>query len=219
MTKNLVSKKPLNLPDKFWDNDTAEIRFDDFIKSYVELEKKFGKHERLLPNSPSDYSINISNKSLGLDEEVNQKLFAAGFSNEQAQLVYNLAEEKVLPVIAELASEFEADRQLEKLISHFGGEDRWNEVAGQISAWAKQNLKAEIYEALSSTYEGVLALYSMLNDKEPKISENKGSRFERLTEEKLKEMMKDPKYWRDNDKEYHKKIADGFKALYPNSNG
>jgi len=35
------------------------------------------------------------------------------------------------------------------------------------------------------------------------------------TEEQIKEMMKDPKYWRDQDQEYIKIIEDGFRKLYP----
>lgn len=35
-----------------------------------------------------------------------------------------------------------------------------------------------------------------------------------ITVEELREMMKDPKYWKDQDPEYVKKVENGFKKLY-----
>lgn len=35
-----------------------------------------------------------------------------------------------------------------------------------------------------------------------------------LLAEKLREMMRDPKYWRDQDQEYIRMIENGFKKLY-----
>ena len=35
-----------------------------------------------------------------------------------------------------------------------------------------------------------------------------------LTDEDLRNMMKDPKYWRDNDPEIVRKVEQGFKKLY-----
>ena len=37
---------------------------------------------------------------------------------------------------------------------------------------------------------------------------------ETLTDNDLRRMMQDPKYWRDNDPEYVRKIENGFKKLY-----
>lgn len=35
-----------------------------------------------------------------------------------------------------------------------------------------------------------------------------------FTDEELREVMKDPKYWRERDPEYVKKIEEGFRKLY-----
>lgn len=35
-----------------------------------------------------------------------------------------------------------------------------------------------------------------------------------ITPEELREMMKDPKYWRDQEPEYVRKVENGFKKLY-----
>ena len=55
------------------------------------------------------------------DPQINQRLFSAGFSPEQAQLVYDMAAEYLLPLISEMATELEAERELERLVERFGG--------------------------------------------------------------------------------------------------
>lgn len=42
----------------------------------------------------------------------------------------------------------------------------------------------------------------------------KEEKTEKLIDEKLREMMKDPKYWKEHDPEYVKMIEEGFKKLY-----
>lgn len=42
--------------------------------------------------------------------------------------------------------------------------------------------------------------------------ENKDTQH--ISDETLREMMKDPKYWRDQEPEYVKKVENGFKKLY-----
>ena len=120
-----------------------------------------------IPETPDAYSIAAPHELCCADAEVNQRLHAAHFTNDQAQLVYDLAAERLLPLIAEAAAQFEADRQRERLSAHFGGEDRFRQVAAQLSAWGRAKLPAPVYEALSSTAEGVLALEQMMRKDEP----------------------------------------------------
>ena len=166
------------------------------------------------PESFDKYQIKISNPVLELDDDILKRFFDCGFTNEQAQLVYDLATEKVLPLLEELTINFEAQKQIEKLNQHFGGEDKFNEVSRQISTWAKQNIPAEVFNALASTSEGVVALYKMMSSNEPILSKDKNI-SESVTEESLKGMMQDPKYWRDKDNQYIAKITKGFEKLYP----
>jgi hypothetical protein len=242
MSENLI-KKPLEnnnnekpqIPEKFFDKEKKIIKTDELLKSYFELEKMINKMIKIpseeaseeevlsfrsqlgVPEKPEDYPISIKNSLLASDNEVNAKLHKAGFTKEQAQLVYDLAEERVLPVIERLAADFEANKQIEKLVTHFGGEEKWNEISRQISVWAKKNISPDIYEALASTHEGVLTMYKMMLSKEPEIGTGKSEGFENLSLEKLREMMKDPKYWRDQETSYVEKIKNGFEKLYPQS--
>ena len=139
--------------------------------------------------------------------------YDCGFTNAQAQLVYDLANERVLPLLDELTVSFEAQKQLEKLYQEFGGEEKFEIISRQISTWAKANLKPEIYDALGSTAEGVKVLYSMMSSQEPILSKEFKSE-EVLSENKLRKMMEDPRYWRDHDKAHIEQISKGFETLY-----
>ncbi|MGB7949879.1 MAG: hypothetical protein WCH75_19520, partial [Candidatus Binatia bacterium] len=153
-----ISQRPGDVPDKFWDNESGQIRTDALVKSYLELERKLGSTARREPPpAPEDYAIDISNDFLSSDPEVNKRLHAAGFSEDQAQVVYDLAGEHLVPMISDLASVFEAEQQTERLVNHFGGHEKWGLTARQIDTWARSQLPSHVMEALSTTYEGVLA--------------------------------------------------------------
>jgi hypothetical protein len=168
------------VPEKFWDAERGELRVDALLKSYRELERRMSQRaarpapdadeeERRrwremmnIPDSPDGYEVQPKHDLCGPDSEINQRLHEAGFSCEQVQLVYDLAAERLLPLVAEAAQQFEADRQAEKLRAHFGGEERFRRVAAQLKAWGTANLPPGVLEALSTTEEGALALERMM---------------------------------------------------------
>lgn len=230
-------EKPAFLPDKFWDPDSRSVRLEALAKSYAALEKRMSgmiavpgddapdedraafarrmDHLRGVPEAPDGYEIAERHPLLRPDPELNALLHQAGFTPQQAQLVYDLAADRVLPVIEDLAAEFEADRQLVRLVDHFGGEDRWSEVSRQILAWGKANLPGDVLAAMATTYEGVMALHRMMTSGEPGLNGRDRGGEAPLDEGRLKEMMRDPRYWRDKDPAVVRKVSDGFKALYP----
>lgn len=212
------SGKPQGLPDKFWDETKEEIRINEFIADYNNLARRDDNlvegNVRRLPDSFDKYDITIPNPMLERDDELFKQFYEKGFTNEQAQFVYDLANERVIPVLDQLTVNFEAQKQLEKLINHFGGQEKFNEISRQISAWAKQNVTPEVYDALASTAEGVIALYKMMSGNEPMLARG-GEAGEALSEERLRKMMEDPRYWRDKDSSYINKITQGFETLYP----
>lgn len=215
-TNDAPSGRPANLPDKFWDEKTGQIRIDALLKSYLDLERKMGGlANRDIPPNPDDYGINIRDNLLTVDPEINRQLHQAGFSNEQAQLVYDLACDHLLPMIGELASLFEADSQGKRLEQHFGGKERWREVARQINAWGRAHLPPRVFEALSTTFEGVVTMHKMMGEgDEPGLSREGGGIGGVLTDAELRSMMRDPRYWRDHDPAFVTKVRDGFRRLY-----
>ncbi|MCD8566483.1 MAG: hypothetical protein LRY36_00890 [Alphaproteobacteria bacterium] len=220
MTNLLTEDLDFNtVPAKFKD-DSGAVRVQAMINSYNELEKKMSAQPSAAPNlpaSPDEYCVNCAHGMFQPDPDVNKRLYDSGLSNEQVQAVYDLAAEKLVPMIAELAAEFQADREVEKLVNHFGGAEQWQDVSRQLLAFGQKNLPPEVLRNLSSSYEGVLALYRMMKGEEPSLrrdmaNSNPGG----LDQAQLSSMMRDPKYWREKDPAVVQKVTDGFKNLYGN---
>lgn len=222
--------RPEEVPEKFWDEEAAAIRVDALLKSYRELERRLSQRlappgadapeeERIrfrralgVPEGPDGYEIEPRHELCCPDQDINRRLHEAGFTTAQAQLVYDLAAERLLPLIAEAAGQFEAERQVEKLREHFGGEERFRRIAGQITAWGRTNLPAPVMEALSTTAEGVIALHRMMEGKEPGLA-RRGEEPSAGDEGELRAMMRDPRYWRTREPEFVRRVTDGFRRM------
>lgn len=211
----------LKIPEKFKDPKTGELKTEELLKSYLALEKKLGERSAssvngTRPNSPEEYDIKVKNELITVDPEVNQFLFDAGFTNEQVQVVYDLAVEKVLPLLNEISADYKADQELYALENAFGGAEQFNAIARQISAWGEKNLNPEIYEALSTSKDGILTMYKMMSEgAEPSImKEGVSTPVGMETEASLRELMKDPRYWKKQDPAFMRRIEEGFKRLY-----
>ena len=231
--KNLLNEispqKPDNVPDKFWDAEAGTIRVDALLKSYAELEKKLSSsipqpeddetRARFLraagvPASADEYQVSVRDNLFEPDTELNKRLHAKGFNSEQVQEVYDLAVEKMVPMILDMAAEFQADREVERLIDYFGGQDQWREASRQMLAFGQKNLPQPVLEGMGSSYEGIIALYKMMQSEEPQTVGGETKPVSSNAEKDLHSMMKDPKYWRDKDPAYIAKVTDGFKNLY-----
>jgi len=227
------AERPADVPEKFWDAEAGCIRTDALLRSYVELERRLGRSvpkpeseddieaiDRLLgvlgrPAAPDGYAIEAPHPLLSPDSSLHEVLHAAGFTQRQAQLVYDLAAERLLPVIEEASAELEASRQIDRLERHFGGPEAWRTTSAQIKAYAEANLPAELHAALSGSYEGVIALYEMMRKAEPEIVGQAGSGQLAVTEDSLRELIRDPRYWRDRDPEIVQRVTQGYRSLYP----
>lgn len=223
---------PEQIPAKFRDPRTGELRVDLLLRSYLELERKLGNMVELpgssgdptawqalyralgVPDSPEGYDVKVPEGPVEIDPDVNRRLHAAGFTPQQVQLVYDLANEKMIPAIDELTAAFEAERQINALIEHFGGEEKWQDVAKSLTAWGRKTLGPEVFDALATTSDGIVAMHKMMLSGEPGLLKG-GERGAALTEEDLKKKMADPRYWRDRDPALVREVGDGFKRLYP----
>ena len=223
----------LPVPEKFRDPETGAVRVEALLKSYLDLERKLARmvpapqpdmpepdRKRLaaalgVPGDPSGYRVACPHGLFGPDAEINGKLHQAAFTEDQAQLVYDLAAERLIPMVRELAAEFQAEREIERLIDYFGGEARWREVSRQMRAWARRQLPAEAVDGLSTSFDGVLALYKMMANGETRpIHPGEGDADDTADEHALHTLMRDPKYWRDGDPATLAKVTAGFRRLY-----
>ena len=208
-------ERPETIPEKFWDPDAGQVRVDALAKSYSELERKLGAAAAEIPQAPDGYRIDAEGLAVGPDPEVNARLHAAGFSQDQARVVYDLANQYLPSMVTELAAEFEAQRQLDGLMNHYGGRERWQQTAQQLRTWGRQHLPSEVYEALATTREGILAMERMMASGEPGLMSGGSGGAGAMSENDLKEMMRDPRYWRERDPAVVDRVRAGFRRLFP----
>lgn len=208
--------KPETLPEKFWDAESGEIRMDDLIKSYIALEKKLSAIPAAnIPQTPDEYCVQCDHGLFESDPQINKILHERGFTPEQVQTVYDLAADRLVPMILELAGEYKADREVERLMAAFGGPEKWQAISRQLLEYGRKNLPADVLDSLSSSFEGVMMLYRMMKGESPDIA---GARIEDadsdINESDLRGMMRDPRYWRKKDPDYVAKVTEGFKRIY-----
>lgn len=207
----------ITIPDKFKDPATGELKVESLLSSYGELERKMSASPRP-PKTPGEYCINCDHGLFTADADLNAKLHAKGFTNDQVQIVYDLAAEKLVPLVFKVAADFDAEREIEKLLAHFGGAEKWAETSRQLLAFGQKALPADVLETLSISYEGVLALHRMMKGEEPGLTRTAGGERSGGSqgEMELQSMMRDPKYWRDQDPSFISKVTEGFQKLYGN---
>lgn len=205
--------RPHGLPDKFWDEEKGEIRTGSLWRSYQALEQRFSRGEGSVPERHEDYCIECGDRQT--DPEVNAILHRAGFSNDQAQLVYDLARHYVVPQLEASNKGIEAATVKGRLEEYFGGKERWSTVSRQLGDWGRAHLPEDVMEALGSSFEGIQALHRMMAADEPGIAGSSKGNDGSLDEKGLKKMMADPRYWRDQDKVMVDKVRAGFERLYP----
>jgi len=224
--------KPSNIPSKFWDSESNAINVGAIAKSYEALERKMSStmpkpesdEDRVqvmkmlgLPDSPDMYDVDVSHGLFDIDSDLNTKMFDKGFTTDQVQAVYDLAAEKFVPMVFEIAQEFQADREVERLVSTFGGAEKWQEVSRQLLTYGKKNLPEHVLDNLASSFEGVMALYRMMKGQEPglegDLAQIAGDKPEG-GEDDLRGMMRDPRYWHDKDPAFVSKVTAAFEKKY-----
>jgi hypothetical protein len=166
------------------------------------------------PESADDYQIATGDEQIAVDPIINERLHDAGFTQEQAQLVYDLAGERLAPLVDQARAEVESAHQVERLTAQFGGSEKWSELSRQIKTWGQANLSGEVFTTLSTNYDGVLAMHRMMQADEPEMLRRHGDANGVVDESSLRNMMRDPRYWRDRDPAYVAQVTDGYKRIY-----
>ena len=214
------------VPEKFL-NEDGTLNTDSLLKSYNELEKKIGTMVSI-PNSESDDATRERfNRAIGVpddasqyptndmfdDESVRQKFREIGLTCSQVEQIYKIANEYLSPVLSELFSMQNETNAIAELKNFFGGTEKMNDALHAIDAFGNKFLPHDAFDALCSTPQGIQGIYKMMQSMEPHVETQKNEQ-ENLTDDDLRRMMRDPKYWRDQDPEYVRKIENGFKKLY-----
>ncbi len=214
------------IPEKFL-NDDGTLNTDALLKSYSELEKKIGgmisipnndadaatraKFNRAIgvPESANDYPVN----DLFSDDSLREKFFEIGLTSSQVEQIYKLAEDFLTPVLSELFDMQNETSAMTELKNFFGDETKMCDALRAINTFGEKYLPRDAFDALCATPQGIRSMYAMMQSMEPHVHTDDLS-SKNLTDSELRRMMRDPKYWRDHDPEYVRKIENGFKKLY-----
>lgn len=214
------------IPEKFL-NEDGTLNTDALLKSYSELEKKIGtmisvpdanadadtraRFNRAIgvPNSASEYPAN----TMFDDDSLREKFFEIGLTSSQVEKIYQIAEEFLTPVLSELFDMQNETSAINELKNFFGDDEKMRDALRAINAFGERYLPRDAFDAMCATPQGIRAVYAMMQSMEPSIETDDGT-SKNLTDDMLRRMMRDPKYWRDQDPEYVRKIENGFKKLY-----
>lgn len=216
------------IPEKFL-NENGELNTSALMKSYRELEKKMSGMISI-PTPDSDESVKQKfNHAIGVpddvkdyptndlfdDESVREKFHEIGLTSSQVEKIYAIAEDFLQPTLKNLFELQNQTNAINELKNFFGDDEKMNNALREINAFGERFLPHDAFDELCSTPQGIQGVYKMMQSMEPDVLTNKNE-TENLTDDMLRNMMRNPKYWRDHDEEYIRKIENGFKKLYSN---
>ena len=216
----------VNIPEKFLNTD-GTLNTDALLKSYSEIEKKIGTMISV-PNKDSDSDTKAKfNRAIGVpesaddyptnamfdDDSLREKFLEIGLTKSQVEKIYQIAEEFLTPILSDLFNAQTETNAIAELKNFFGDDDKMREALRAINTFGEKYLPKEAFNELCSTPQGIRSIYAMMHSMEPSIQTDE-TQSKNLTDSELRRMMRDPKYWRDQDPEYVRQIENGFKKLY-----
>lgn len=216
-----------NIPEKF-QNDDGTLNSDALIKSYCELERKMGTMISV-PSDNADVDTRAKfNRAIGVpenasdyptcdmfadDENIREKFFEIGLTSNQVSKIYEMANDFLTPIISELFEMQNQNAAINELKNFFGSTEKMNDALRALDTFGQRFLPHDAFDALCATPQGIQSVYKMMQSIEPSVQTDKNA-TENLSDNDLRRMMQDPKYWRDHDEEYIRKIENGFRKLY-----
>ncbi|MCL2538502.1 MAG: hypothetical protein FWE52_03470 [Alphaproteobacteria bacterium] len=216
----------MDIPQKFQNND-GTLNTDSLLKSYSELEKKIGTMVSVPTDSTDDTTRDKFRRAIGVptdmaeypahplydDDSIRAKFLDAGLNASQVEKIYDIANDFLHPALSEIFKSQYENESIAELKTFFGGEDKMRDALSAIDMFGEKFLPRDTYESLCASPAGIRSIYAMMQSMEPSVQIGGGT-SDAITEKNLRDMMRDPKYWRDNDEEYIRKIENGFKKLY-----
>ena len=214
------------IPEKFL-NEDGTLNTDALLKSYSELEKKMSTMISIPTENADEATRTKFNRAIGVpdnanaypvspmfdDENLLAQFFEIGLTSSQVEKIYKIAEEFLSPVLSDLFSKQNETNAITELKNFFGDEEKMIDALRAIKSFGEKYLPSDAFDSLCSSAQGIQSVYKMMQSMEPSVRTEKNS-SEILTDDVLRKMMQDPKYWRDQDPEYVRKIENGFKKLY-----
>ena len=214
-----TSERPEWLPEKF---NTAE----DLAKSYEELSKKLGSKDEDIrneiikeieaqafegrPDSAGDYQLPESiDQEAAVDNELlkwwSEHSFENGYSQEEFQQGIEMYAQAVL------GNEPDIDAEAAKLGDN--AEARI-EAASQFATKFFPQEAIPAIERMCESHEGIIALEAIQEAMKDGNFAGNTQPAAQTSERELREMMNDPRYWKDRDPNFIKQVTEGFQQIY-----
>ena len=140
-----ATQRPENVPEKFWDAEKGETRVDDVLKSYGELEGRFGS----FTGAPEgDYAVELSDElkeqgvELNADDPVLQEAMKLGKEMGLNQEGFSKFVE--IQAMAAVANKTAEDDAMAADIASLG--DNADRRLNNLNQWASKNLPTELQE-------------------------------------------------------------------------
>jgi hypothetical protein len=219
VAEDLQPERPEWLPEKY---STGE----DLAKAYKELESKLGTKEEDIrsklieeiqieafserPESAGDYQLPDSiDQEAAVDNELLQWWAEHSFENGFSQEEFNKGIEMYAQAIG--STQPDLDAEAAKL-----GENA-NDRIQAASMFADKFFPAEAIpavERMCESHEGILALETIMEAMKDGSFAAETQSTAGQSEADLREMMNDPRYWKDRDPHFIKQVTEGFQGLY-----
>lgn len=212
-------QRPEWLPEKY---NTGE----DLAKAYKELESKLGTKEEDIrskiieeiqteafserPESAGDYQLpDIVDEEMAVDNELLRWWADHSYENGFSQDEFNKGIEMYAQAIG--SQEPDLDAEAAKL-----GENA-NDRIQAASMFANKFFPEQAIpavERMCESHEGILALETIMEAMKDGSFTAETKPTAGASEADLREMMNDPRYWKDRDPQFIKQVTEGFQGLY-----
>jgi hypothetical protein len=225
-----IAERPEHIPEKFWDIDTGEVKLDDLVKSYTNLEKfSTGKQEEMRDSILAELE---SEAQEGVPETYELPKLVEGVTEEMVKenpmttwweqkckdlaLPQEMFEEGVNTWIDTVMN---SGPNLEEEMGRLGENAKARIDA--VTSFAESNFPPEEFEVLAnmigSSATGIAALERIMDMQKSNIGRSaQVAQPEReLTVADVKGMMNDPRYFdqRVRDKDYVAKVDAAWSRL------
>lgn len=212
-------QRPEWLPEKY---NTGE----DLAKAYKELESKLGTKDEDIrskiieeiqteafserPESAGDYQLpDIVNEELAVDNELLKWWADHSYENGFSQEEFN----KGIEMYAQATGGQEPDLDAEAAKLGDNANDRIQAASMFANKFFPEQAIPAV-ERMCESHEGILALEAVMEAMKDGSFTAETQPSAGQSEADLREMMNDPRYYKDRDPHFIKQVTEGFQALY-----
>lgn len=225
-------QRPDYVPEKFWDKDRSEINIQDLASSYNALESKLGQRtedlsksvrediekERLSTVPTNGYELVTPDIPEGVEVNLEPDLPIVQWWNEFAQ-DKGLSQEDFNKGVDAFVNNATASLPNQEAEMQSLG-DNGKERVEAVDLWAKKNLTSDGYQALANmatNATNIKAMEEIMNLTKDAPMPNQDTAIDVApSENDLRAMMQDPKYWDDarKDQGYIDRVTKLYEKKY-----